>query len=92
MWFEQGEGAMNNKRIIFSGIVTAVVGVGLGLVMVQLFPTPYKGEIYQNLDRKYGLIGGVVGLVFGASQEAVRQLKRQCEREEALTAQREQSK
>jgi hypothetical protein len=83
---------MNNNRIIFSGIVTAVVGVGLGLVMVQLFPTPYRGEMYQNLDHKYGLIGGVAGLLFGASQEAVRQLKRQCDQEEAIAAKQERAK
>ena len=74
---------MNNKRIIFSSIVTAAVGVGLGLVIVQLCPTPYTGEIYQNLKQRYGLIGGVAGLLVGASQEAVRQLKKQRDQEEA---------
>lgn len=82
---------MNSKRIIFSGIVTAVIGVGLGLVMVKLVPSPYTAELYKSLKSRYALIGGVAGLVFGASQEAVRQLKRQCDREEAIASRYEHS-
>lgn len=74
---------MNTKRIIFSGIVTAMIGVGLGLVMLQLAPCPYTGKPYQNLKRTYTVIGGLAGLMFGASQEAIRQLKKQRDQEEA---------
>jgi len=61
--------------------------------MASLAPTQYKGELYQDLDRKYAIIGTVAGLVLGASQEAIRQLKQQCDREEeAIASQCEQSK
>lgn len=83
---------MNTKRIIFSGIVTGIIGTGLGLVILHLAPCPYGGKIYQSLKSQYAVIGGVAGLLFGASQEAVRQLKRQCDREEAIAAQRQQLK
>lgn len=53
---------------------------------------PYMGRIYQKLNHQESLIGRVAGLLFGASQEAVRQLKRQCAQEEAIAAQQEQSK
>ena len=52
--------------------------------MASLAPTQYKGVIYQNLDRKYAVIGTVAGLMFGASLEAIRLLKQQRDREEAI--------
>ncbi len=73
---------MNNRRIIFSSLVTAVIGTGLGFVIASLAPTQYKGVLYQDLDRKYAIICTVGGLVLGASQEAIRQLKRQSDQEE----------
>ena len=82
---------MNTRRIIFSSLVTAVIGAGLGVVMASLAPTQYKGVIYQNLDRKYAVIGTVAGLMFGASQEAIRQMKQQRDREEAIADEGEQS-
>lgn len=75
---------MNTKRIAFSGVVTSAVGVGLGLVMLSLAPCPYSSNLYRNLKRDYLIIGGVMGLLFGAGQETVRQLKRQCDEEDAI--------
>ena len=85
---------MNIRRIIFSSLVTAVIGTGLGFVMASLAPTQYKGALYQDLDRKYAIICTVGGLVLGASQEAIRQLKRQSDQEEEamIAAQDEKSK
>jgi hypothetical protein len=75
---------MNTKRIVFSGVVTSAVGVGLGLVMLSLAPCPYSSNLYRNLKEDYLIIGGVIGLLFGAGQETVRQLKQQCDEEDAI--------
>jgi uncharacterized membrane protein YgaE (UPF0421/DUF939 family) len=74
---------MNIKLIIFSGIVTALVGSGVGVVMATMFPTPYTSAAYQDLDQKYAVIGAVAGLALGGSQEALRQLKKQRDEEES---------
>lgn len=74
---------MNGKRIIFSGIVIAVIGTGLGLVLATLFPTPYRHlEVYQDLDRKYMAIGAVAGFLLGSSLETVRQLQQDSDRQD----------
>ena len=62
----------------------SAVGVGLGLVMLSLAPIPYSSDPYRNLKQDYLIIGGVIGLLFGAGQETVRQLKRQCDDEETI--------
>jgi hypothetical protein len=72
---------MNYKRIIFSGIITALLGTGIGWVIGRALPSPYTAEIYRNLERKYALAGATLGLIFGCSQEALRQLKQQRERQ-----------
>ncbi len=78
---------MNKRRILFSGLITSAVGVGLGLVMLQLAPTPYASSMYGNLKRDYLIIGGIAGLLLGSSQETIRQLKRQCDQDEAIANQ-----
>lgn len=78
---------MNKRRILFSGLITSTVGVGLGLVMLQLAPTPYASSMYGNLKRDYLIIGGIAGLLLGSSQETIRQLKRQCDQDEAIANQ-----
>lgn len=78
---------MNKRRILFSGLITSAVGVGLGLVMLQLAPTPYASSLYSNLKRNYLIVGGIAGLLLGSSQETVRQLKRQCDHDEAIANQ-----
>ena len=75
---------MNSRRIVFSGAVTSAIGVGLGLVMLSLAPIPYSSDPYRNLKQDYLIIGGAIGLLFGAGQETVRQLKRQCDEEDAI--------
>jgi hypothetical protein len=72
---------MNVKRIIFSGLVTALIGTGLGLVLAHIFPTPYRA-LYPDMKRKYMVIGAVAGLLFGSGQEAVRQLKQESDRQD----------
>jgi len=82
---------MNTRRIIFSGVVTSAVGIGLGLVMLSLAPSPYSSDLYRNLKQDYLIIGGVIGLLFGAGQETVRQLKQQCDEADAIADQHEQA-
>ncbi|MGF1540415.1 MAG: hypothetical protein ACFCU5_08180 [Pleurocapsa sp.] len=74
---------MNYKKIVFSGIITALLGAGIGWVISRALPSPYTAEIYRDLDRKYALAGATLGSIFGCSQEALRQLKQQSDREEA---------
>ncbi len=73
---------MNGKRILFSGIVTALIGSGLGLILAHMFPTPFQSlEVYQDLDRKYLEIGALAGFLMGSSLEAVRQLQQESDRQ-----------
>lgn len=75
---------MNTKLIIFSGIVTAFLGAGIGFVTAQLFPCPYTSQIYKDLEQKYVIIGAVAGLLIGSSQEMIRELKQERDGEEYL--------
>jgi flagellar motor component MotA len=77
---------MNVRLILFSGIVTAIIGTGIGFTAANVFPSPYTSKLYQDLDQKYALIGAVAGLALGASQEALRQMKKQLDEEEAKEA------
>ena len=73
---------MNFKLIIFSGLVTASVGVVLGLAtaeisrgelrQIKLSNTQFKQDL---VYKHYGLIGASIGLIVGISQECVRELK-----------------
>jgi hypothetical protein len=59
---------MNVKLIIFSGIMTALIGAMLGLAINYIGQRPER--------RKIALIGGSsLGFVIGAGYEAVRQNK-----------------
>ena len=83
---------MNTRRILFSSAITGLICVGLGLVTLSLAPSPYSGQPYRNLQRTYTVIGGIAGLLIGASQETIRQLKQKQDEEEALDEQFRQVK
>ena len=68
---------MNQRKIWFAGVVTAALGVGIGLVLAKIVETPYTSENYQNLEQTYMLICGIGGLIVGTTQEALRQLQAQ---------------
>ncbi|ELR96775.1 hypothetical protein [Gloeocapsa sp. PCC 73106] len=61
---------MNIRVVIFSGIMTALVGAMIGAAV---------GHIGNRRERTPGIIGGgvVLGFVIGSAQEAVRQQNRQ---------------
>ncbi|MBW4698749.1 MAG: hypothetical protein KME03_12800 [Aphanocapsa lilacina HA4352-LM1] len=71
---------MNVKLIVFSAVITAIVGAVLGLGVAHLRPTPYTADLYQNLPQKYALVGAVAGLLIGAGQECLRQMQQQSQR------------
>lgn len=75
---------MNRRKIWFAGIVTAVIGVGIGLVLAKIVESPFTSQVYQRqrLERIYMLVCGVGGLVVGTTQEALRQLQEKRDREE----------
>ncbi|MEH2118923.1 hypothetical protein [Nostoc sp.] len=75
---------MNVRLIAFSGFVTAFVGAGIGFIAADLFPCPYTSQMYKDLDQKYAIVGAVTGLVIGASQEMIRELKQERDAEEDL--------
>lgn len=79
---------MNIKLIVFSGFVTASIGIVLGLATAEMSRGELKpikltsSQLKQNsLYRHYGLIGASIGFIVGASQECVRELKYTKERE-----------
>lgn len=74
---------MNQRKIWFAGLVTAVLGVGIGLVLAKIAETPYSSKNYQNLEQIYMTICGTGGLIVGTTQEALRQLQTQRDIEEA---------
>ena len=74
---------MNQRKIWFAGVVTAALGVGIGLVLAKIAESPYSSKNYQNLEQTYMLICGTGGLIVGTTQEALRQLQVQRDLEEA---------
>ena len=75
---------MNQRKIWFAGVVTAALGVGIGLVLAKIIESPYSSKNYQNLEQTYMLICGTGGLIVGTTQEALRQLQTRQDLEEEL--------
>ncbi|EDX83780.1 hypothetical protein S7335_1477 [Synechococcus sp. PCC 7335] len=73
---------MNQRKIWFAGIVTSAIGVFIGLVLSRIVETPYTSANYQRLGRIYMLVCGTGGFVVGTTQEALRQMQAQRDREE----------
>ncbi|AFY78860.1 hypothetical protein NIES593_16475 [Hydrococcus rivularis NIES-593] len=78
---------MNIKLVIFSGIITALLGSVLGLAAAHIgqkdFNQPrYESQFYSDLHYKYyGIIGAGLGFAIGVSQECVRELKAKRDKE-----------
>jgi hypothetical protein len=77
---------INGKRILFSAIITAAIGVVIGLGLVKYGQTnenqlKYDTASYRQLFRSYGWLGGGIGFLVGAGQEYLRQAKIQRDRD-----------
>lgn len=70
---------MNFKLVIFSGLLTAMVGGVLGVAAAEI--CNYKSnQVYHSIQEKqidpiYVAVGATMGLIVGAGQEIVRELK-----------------
>ena len=77
---------MNNRLIIFSGIMTALIGAVIGLAATKIGQPnfnqlQYSGQYYQDLYKKYALIGAGIGFAVGVGQASVRELKAERDRD-----------
>lgn len=79
---------MNLKLIIFSSLITAMIGATIGFAVGELFKPKFSSQIYQDVHRQYSIIGGVSGLVVGSCQEVIRQMKKQRDEEDRENVQR----
>ncbi len=75
---------MNTKRILFSAIVTAIVGAGVGILLTEIKPYYYPDRSAHQSPLLSAIVGIVVGFLSGAAQESVRELKMQQDQEEKL--------
>ncbi|XWK89962.1 MAG: hypothetical protein U7127_07785 [Phormidium sp.] len=73
---------MNFKLIVFSSLITALIGATIGFAACEVFGPKFSSKIYRDIHRKYALVGGVGGLIIGGCQESIRQLKKQRDEEE----------
>ena len=73
---------MNNKLVLLSAIITAIVGAIIGIAAAEMSNNKYQSRLYQDIPAKFALVGGVAGFIIGAGQESVRQLKAERDLEE----------
>lgn len=71
---------MNIRLIVFSGVMTALIGVVIGLAAAKIGQRDfnqlkYSSQYYKDLQNKYALIGAGVGFAVGIGQACVRELK-----------------
>ncbi|MEB3250861.1 MAG: hypothetical protein VKO01_01825 [Cyanobacteriota bacterium] len=74
---------MNGKRISFSALVTAVIGLVIGLALAAIAGQRYVSSAYRDLPLKLALSGAALGAAIGAGQEVVRELKQHQEEDQA---------
>lgn len=74
---------MNLKLIFFSAVLTSIVGGCIGMGVAEVAAPKFVSRAYRELPPRYVLIGAGTGLLVGGCQEALRQLKKQQDEEEA---------
>ncbi len=67
---------MNTNLIIFSGLMTALVGTVLVMAATEITPDKYEGKFSKKLDGYYLLIGTGIGFTVGAGEEYIKELKK----------------
>lgn len=77
---------MNPRLIGFSTLVTAGLGLLMGLALALITPNHYVGQPYQHLYVKFSLTGAMLGAAVGAGQEVVRELKARQDLDQAKTS------
>jgi hypothetical protein len=70
---------MNLKMVMFSGVLTALIGSVIGLASAEIGQKDFnqlkfEGRYYQDLHNKYVLFGASIGFAVGIAQECVREL------------------
>lgn len=74
---------MNGKLIFFCSLVTAILGGMIGFGAAEISQNQYQSSLYQNLPLKFAMVGAGLGVMVGAGQEAIRELKEQQDQESA---------
>lgn len=77
---------MNRRLIGFAGVITAMVGAVIGVAVAEMAQPDYQSQLYQNMHRKYAVVGAVAGSLLGMGQETVRQIKQRRDQEEKALA------
>lgn len=73
---------MNIRLIIFSGIITGIIGGVIALAISHLGQPEfnqlkYQSQVYRDIQRRSFVIGLVFGVAVGMGQECVRQANHQ---------------
>ena len=67
---------MNFRVVIFSGIMTGLIGAMIGLAAAKIAERrPIPRPLDDSIERKFSVVGGVLGFGLGAAFEAIRQQK-----------------
>jgi hypothetical protein len=78
---------MKVRLIVFSGMVTGLIGMMVGLAATKIGQPDfnrlkYSSDLYSNIYKNFIWIGAGVGVSIGVAQECLRELKQERDEEE----------